>query len=246
MKEYRSAGGERRLWFQPGEIEEIMADELRRADMFPDGREPVVDLEEFLELGLEVKLDLYAHLEPDVLGMTDFIRDRKPLVSISASLTSEAEEPDIAPGLQGRWRATMAHEAAHVILHRMFVEVPFGQQDLFETNCGARRSLLRCLKRDVAFGRGGNDWKEVQANLGMAALLMPAGVFTDVVRVVAGASNAKKLLDHIPTMDSLEYRGFVVELSRRFQVSQQAAGIRLSTLGLARGTGEPMLRDIAR
>ena len=246
MKEYRSAGGERRLWFEPGQIEEIMADDLRRAGMFPDGCEPVVDLEEFLELGLEVKLDIHARLESDVLGMTDFIRDKKPLVSISASLTSEAEEADVAPGLRGRWRATMAHEAAHVILHRMFIEVPFGQQDLFDAHRGARRSLLRCLKRDVAFGRASNDWKEVQANLGMAALLMPAEVFTDVVRVVASAGNSRNLLDHIPQVDSLEYRRFVVELSRRFQVSQQAAGIRLSTLGLVRGSGEPMLRDVVR
>ena len=60
MKEYRSAGGERRLWFEPNEIEGMMADELRRAGLFPDGRQPVVDLEEFLEIGLQVKLDIHG------------------------------------------------------------------------------------------------------------------------------------------------------------------------------------------
>ena len=84
MKEYHSAGGERRLWFEPSEIEEIMADELRRSGMFPDSLEPVVDLEAFLEIGLGAKLDLYAQLEPEVLGVTKFIRNERPLVSISS------------------------------------------------------------------------------------------------------------------------------------------------------------------
>lgn len=235
MKEYRSAGGERRLWFEPDEVEEMMADELRRAGMFPDGHDPVVDLEDFLEIGLQVKLDLYARLDPDVLGVTDFRRNMNPLVSVNASLTSEAEVSGALPGLRGRWRATLAHEAAHVILHRVLFEVPFEQGELFGSEVESRPSLFRCLARDVSFGSTNSDWKEVQANMGMAALLMPAEVFSDVVRVVVGATTYNSLKTYIPDSSSFEYQDIVFELSRRFEVSQQAARIRLTTLDLERG-----------
>ena len=62
MKDYRSPNGERRLWFEDNEIEEIMADELERSGMMPSATAPVVDLEAFLELHLRVKLDLYSEL----------------------------------------------------------------------------------------------------------------------------------------------------------------------------------------
>ena len=243
MKEYRSAGGERRLWFEPSEIEEIMADELRRSGRFPNALEPVVDLEAFLETGLGAKLDLYAHLEPEVLGVTKFIRNERPLVSISSDLTKAVDSAGGPPGTPGRWRATLAHEATHVVLHRMLFEVPPEQGELFDSGFDSRPGLLRCLKRDVVFGSRNNDWKEVQANMGMAALLMPSDVFSDVVRVVIGAKTNEGLMTRIPDDNSSEHRDLVVELSHRLEVSQQAAGIRLETLGLKRRATESMPRD---
>ena len=241
MKEYRSAGGERRLWFESDEIEGMMTDELRRAGMSPGARQPVVDLEEFLEIGLQVKLDIYARLDPDVLGVTDFRRNTNPLVSVNAGLTSEVEGAGVSPGLRGRWRATLAHEASHVILHRILFEVPFEQGELFSILPESRPSLFRCLARDVSFRGTNSDWKEVQANMGMAALLMPAEVFSDVVRLLVGARTYNSLTTQIPDANSVEHRDFVAELSRRFEVSQQAARIRLVTLGLERGVTRSML-----
>ena len=241
MKEYRSAGGERRLWFESDEIEGMMTDELRRAGMSPGARQPVVDLEEFLEIGLQVKLDIYARLDPDVLGVTDFRRNTNPLVSVNAGLTSEVEGAGVSPGLRGRWRATLAHEASHVILHRILFEVPFEQGELFSILPESRPSLFRCLARDVSFRGTNSDWKEVQANMGMAALLMPVEVFSDVVRLLVGARTYNSLTTQIPDANSVEHRDFVAELSRRFEVSQQAARIRLVTLGLERGVTRSML-----
>ena len=234
MKEYRSPGGERRLWFEPNEIEEIVADELKGSGMFPDSLDPVVDLEVFLETGLGVKLDLYARLDSEVLGVTEFIRNERPLVSISSELTEAADSTGGPPGALGRWRATLAHEATHVVLHRMLFEVPPEQGTLFDVGIDSRPGLLSCLNRDVAFGSRNSDWKEVQANMGMAALLMPADVFSDVVRVVIGAKTNQSLMSSIPDDKSREHRDLVVELSRRLEVSHQAVGIRLETLGLKR------------
>ena len=246
MKDYRNASGERRLWFDPEEIEEIMRDELRRAGMFPDGMEPAPDLEAFLEQGLGVRLDLYAHLEPDVLGVTDFRRNLNPLVSINAELTSEVDGEEDSPGGLGRWRATLAHEASHVILHRVLFEVPPNQGELFDIGNDAGPSLFRCLKRDVSFRGANPDWKEVQANMGMAALLMPAEVFSDLARVVVGAGTHNTVATHMPASDSVEYEDVVVELSRRFNVSRQAARIRLTTLGLERGATRSMASQVSR
>ena len=123
MHDYRSASGERRLWFTVDEIENIieniMENELRRAELLPTVSEPVVDLEEFLEFGLRVKLDLHAPLKPEVLGVTEFVRNGRPLVSINSDLTSEVEKEGAMHGTRGRWRATLAHEASHVVLHRI-------------------------------------------------------------------------------------------------------------------------------
>ena len=148
-----------------------MVGELKRSQMFPDSLDPVVDLEAFLETALGVKLDLHAQLDSEVLGATKFIRNERPLVSISSELTEAADSAGGPPGALGRWRATLAHEATHVVLHRMLFEVPTEQGTLFDVEVDSRPGLLRCLNRDVAFGSRNNDWKEVQANMGMGSIV---------------------------------------------------------------------------
>ena len=131
MKEYRSSTGERRLWFEENEVEWMMEDELRKAELFPCLADPVVNLESLLETRFGVKLDLHAVLDDDVLGVTHFLSGKKPLVSINKNLTSQAETEEAPDGVLGRWRATMAHEAGHVVLHRGLVEVPYEQGSFF-------------------------------------------------------------------------------------------------------------------
>ena len=235
MKEYRSSTGERRLWFESGEIEDKMAEELRKTGMLADADSPAVDLEEFLEFGLRVKLDTYARLDPGVLGVTEFRRGLNPLVSVSAELASEMDGAPDSLGLRGRWRATLAHEAAHVILHRGLLDVPSEQGELFVFDAESRPVMFRCLERDVSFGISNSDWKEVQANMGMAALLMPGDVFSEVLRVVVGAETSGDGHTDVPSPETPEYKNVIFELCRRFEVSRQAAGIRLKTLGFERG-----------
>ena len=247
MKDYRSPNGERRLWFEDNEIEEVMTDELQRCGMFPSASAPVVDLEAFLELHLRVKLDLYSDLGPNLLGVSRFVTGRRPIVEISRGLTAQAHE-GIAPGGNlGRWRATLAHEAAHVILHRRLVDVPQAQGSLFtqgqgaEAEAEAETAVTQCFERDIWFARGNGDWKEVQANRGMASLLMPSGPFSSLTRRIVGAQEPDDLLAYIPPADTRAFSDLIRELSVRCQVSREAARIRLNTLGLARASSEPML-----
>ena len=158
MKEYRGPSGDRRIWYEPDEIDEIMVDELHRAGLLPDTEQDdlSVDIEGFIETHLGLPFDLSAELEADVLGVTDFVKGNKPKISINRDLTRSAlDEEDATPGLIGRWRATVAHEASHVLLHRLLFETDDMQRGLFSSGESGMppQQLLRCLKRDVGFSR---------------------------------------------------------------------------------------------
>ena len=74
---------------------------------------------------------------------------------------------------------------------------------------------LRCLKRDVGFSRPISDWGEIQANMGMSALLMPKPVFCaafDQSRTLLGVSGRAIIAD------SAIYVELVALLARRFTV----------------------------
>ena len=229
MNRYWSADGEERVSFKNDEIELIMEDELRSASLMPTADQPAVDVERLVEQHLKAQLDQHADLAANVLGMTEFIPRKPPRVSINADLTGSALDDDNSPpGLRGRWRATVAHEAAHIILHRMLFEWNPDQGTLIDADTThSRPRLLRCLKREVVFRPLASDWREVQANKGMAALLMPRKVFSKVTRtqlaelgsggdIQAGSDQALRLAGR---------------LAERFDVSKQAASIRLATLG---------------
>jgi hypothetical protein len=139
---------------------------------------PALDVEAFVEQCLGVQFDQCASLPADVLGQTDFRIGAPPLVMVNADLTGAALDDEDSPlGLKGRWRATVAHEACHVLFHRCLFNLSSQQGSLFgeegDSHEPAQR-VQRCLKRDMVYGRMGSDWREVQANMGMAALLMDA------------------------------------------------------------------------
>jgi hypothetical protein len=230
VKVYRSTDGGNRIWFDEGEIEDIIESELRKSGFYPTVETPTVDLEGFLEEHLKVSLDQYADLDPDVLGQTEFLRGRAPSVRIDGKLTREAIDagPQAQPGVLGRWRATVSHEASHIILHRSLFEVCESQGSLFSVSeDGNQPERVRCLKRDVTYG-GVGDWREYQANSGMAALMMPRALFVQVAREHCELLGLDALV--ISTADRGATK-LAFGIARVFGVSQQAAQIRLRTLG---------------
>lgn len=241
MREYRSADGVRQMWYESTEIETIMQDELTKAQLLPNpaADDVAVDLEALVEQRLKLQLDQHAPLRDDILGMTEFPRGRPPRISINSDLTGALEE-DETPGLRGRWRATLAHEVAHVLLHRWLFDVDDLQRGLFSAaeNSANTHTLMRCLKRNVRFRSGGSDPREVQANMGMSALLMPMVVFVPVVRSERSKLDAS---DGPLEQGSPIARQLIVEVARRFGVSRQAAGIRLELQGVV---GSPQQRTL--
>lgn len=242
MKDYRRKDGERRLWYEPHEIETIALDELTRATCLPDQNAPdlTIDLERFLENHLKVQLDQHAALPAEVLGVTYFRRGAAPRIEINRDLTGLAiDEEDALPGDLGRWRATLAHEAAHVLLHRILYELDDMQRGLFAATDTPPEDakLHRCLKRDISL-IGVADWREVQANRGMAALLMPRPLFLGAAQAILADTDRSSPL----TAGSARHTALVETLARRFSVSRQATAIRVETLGLLTPAAQPGLR----
>jgi len=166
VRERRDPGGRMpyRIYFEDGEIDQIMEAELRRAHL-PRIGDSAVDVDAFIETYLQITPE-YVTLPRGVQGATDFFRDGTVAMRISAELSERAGLHE--PGAENLIRTTLAHEAAHVLLHRsLFLtqsEALFGQQ-------ASRQELCRDI--DPA-GRGyTGEWWEWQANRGMGALLLP-------------------------------------------------------------------------
>jgi hypothetical protein len=224
MRWYRAKDGSKQLFIRDATLEEIAESELRRANLMPTADRPVVDIETFIERHLGADLDAGATLEPGILGLTELRAGAKPRVIVNRDLTDAAVEVDTYSGTLGRWRATLAHEAAHVLLHGYLFELNADQTTLFsDTVAESEQRLFRCLKREVLFiSRSGRDPREVQANKGMAALLMPRSLFGAMSRDGASGMTEAELTD---------------SLARAFEVSRQAARIRLGTLGFLEPDG---------
>lgn len=237
MNKYRGKDGTERIWINPAEIEEMMSTELILAELMPSKDHPVVNLESFVEHHLKVQFDPYARLDATVLGETEFHVGNRIKISINQDLTSAAlDDDDSAPGILGRWRATVAHEASHVLMHRCLFDLSSQQYSLFdslETEKEQPKLMQKCLKRDVQFGTSGSDWKEVQANMGMACLLMPKSLF-----VAEFLSKLNQLgMTKVEQGSALE-KTLILHQAEKFQVSKQAASIRILSLQLVTKKGE--------
>ncbi len=208
---------------------------LIHAKLMPSSPEPI-DIVSFLELYLQVHLDQHADLPSDVLGVT-FKQPRKGLrVEINRDLTWAAEDDNSPLAIKGRWRATLGHESAHVIFHRNDLEAAAYQQTLFDNEPITDTILPRqiCLKRD--FGQtNGTNRREIQANLGMAALLMPRSIFETAARQIAEAVKSSK----VPSEQRLI--AMAMRLAKLFEVSKTAAQIRIETLKLHDFEGQNLL-----
>lgn len=167
------------------------------------------------------ELDAYADLSaegPDVQGLTIFKPGEKPVVFIDANLNTG--------GREHRFRTTLAHEYGHVALHDSPFQEKAATSSLFDN---PQTDTAKC-KRENIVGANKTDWIEWQAGYVCGALLMPkthvlasANRFCDQYhchgKIVVGTGWVDQLAAHI---------------SRDFQVSQDAARVRIVQIGLVR------------
>ncbi|HXM57258.1 MAG TPA: hypothetical protein VOB72_17800 [Candidatus Dormibacteraeota bacterium] len=167
MKEFPDRGGRLpyRLWYEEAEIEEIAARALADANHpVLEGR-PATDIDALLELHLGVVPE-FTWLPRGVLGATEFTARGEIRLQVSAELSLRAGREGPAEKLM---RSTLAHEAAHILLHRVLFLKESG--DIFG-GLHSRSELCRSVGVPQPGYQG--EWWEWQANRGMAALLMPA------------------------------------------------------------------------
>lgn len=150
---------------------------------------------------------------PGVEGVTEFATRGKPRVRIAAELAYDERR-------ESRYRTTLTHEYGHVHLHSYLFQLA-----AMETKEGKQGHVC---KRETILGAGQTDWLEWQAGYVCGALLMPVSAVRKVARSCAEAHKLTKATD---------FRGapclaMVEETKRTFQVSEQAARVRLSQLGI--------------
>jgi hypothetical protein len=216
MNDQRGYG--RRPWIAFDEIERTAADALKAAGLWPSAGSLRVDIESLVEVHLGAVVDYGVDLDRKTLGYTVF--DARPRVVVNRELTDLAEAPASPLGLRGRWRATLAHEAAHILLHR-------GRYGVGRASA-AQTSPRGLAIEDPAEDLGPGSWREVQANMGMAALLMPRQPFLDEVRrLLTVVGPVFPPLGRNSTIAQQLIRG----LAESFETSHQATELRLTTFG---------------
>jgi hypothetical protein len=232
VKPYRGRDGKPALWFKPGEIDDWMEVELQTSGLYPTDHHPVVRIEDFIEGHLGAVLDQYAPLPPTVLGETRFEAGAKPRILINRGLTALAvDEPHRHAGLRSKWRMTMAHEAAHVLLHSRLFHLDDRQKVLFPTDHDPDEEdqCYRCLEHHLEGHVHGHDPREVQANQGMAALLMPKPFFRS--QYAAELEALGRLATGLER-DSCDVARVAQRLAAQLDVSVQAVRIRFAELSL--------------
>jgi hypothetical protein len=163
-------------------------------------------------------LDLYADLSSegqDIEGVTDFFPDKKPAVRI-------AEDLSLQNWRENRLRTTLMHEYGHVKLHAFLWD--FNRPRLFVDSELAKGP--RC-RRETILNASKTDWMEWQAGYASGSLLMP---ITNLRDLVGAALREWGLYNYVPA-DSGEAQELIKRTVEIFNVSSEAARVRLSQLG---------------
>ena len=163
-------------------------------------------------------LDLYADLSSEgenIEGVTDFFSDKKPAVRIAETLS-------LQDWRQNRLRTTITHEYGHVKLHAFLWS--FDQPRLLSDSEFQRGP--RC-RRGTIINAVSTDWMEWQAGYASGALLMPITALKSVVH----ASFREWGLYNFATVESDESKKLIGRVAEMFEVSKDAARVRLYQLG---------------
>lgn len=218
-----------RPYFEPGELDELCQQTIEKFLIAKYGEVfypiPTDGLELLLEQH-EVILDCYADLTAygdDTDGATIFEPGRLTRVYVSTSLSTEAKR-------ENRFRTTLAHEFGHVLLHGpLYTAAPTG--DLFESR-GVSKGAA-CTRRSIETVPR-TDWLEWQAGFVSGALLMPFTPLREAANSYLDAGAPEPI-------DSPRGKALVEHVFRTFQVSREAAEVRLQQTGLLAPRGASRL-----
>ncbi|QSX09565.1 ImmA/IrrE family metallo-endopeptidase [Alkalibacter rhizosphaerae] len=197
-----------------------------------------VPVEEIAELKMNLDID-YVNIDEacETLGMMIFSdglveiydRKREKYVLRTYKKGTLLVESDIgAKRNRGRERFTITHEMVHWHIHQF----RFYLLGLIDPSLA---KACRCPQERVHFLQTPEDWMEWQADNLAAAILMPAAMFRRKAAELFGKYRVGTRVNKYMWMGfSPGYINTLVieELANTFQVSKQAAEIRVQTLGV--------------
>lgn len=166
-------------------------------------------------------LDAYADLSGygnGVEGLTEFVPGRKPRVRIAEELAGNQNR-------ENRYRTTLTHEFGHVRLHSFLFEVALRGNSLFDS---PRKSDVIVCKRGTMITAPRADWMEWQAGYACGAVLMPA----NYARACVAAYRERSGLFGAVPFSTEHGQAMIDSIVDGFQVSRDAARVRLSVLGI--------------
>jgi hypothetical protein len=193
------------------ECEQIITDFLERRYgqiIIPVPTDALRVLIESEPAALDVHADL-SHEGEDVHGITEFFPGRKPWVSIARELSTQ-------PWRAHRERTTLTHEYGHVHWHA----------PLYDRYCRAGERH-KCARGKLLPGAGETDWMEWQAGYISGALLM----LRSRVQLLVDAFRHEHQAGTVINSGSVEGRLLIGRVSEVFDVSREAAAVRLLQLG---------------
>lgn len=210
----------------------------------------VLDVELFIENYAELEMD-YQDLTHDgsILGMTVFNDCRIPVydaenekaVRMTVNEGTVLIDNSLLESDQlRRGRFTLAHEAAHWLLHRQMYLENKNQISLFEALEMEEKKLpvIKCRTSDIE-SKGkkelvtDDEWMEWQADYMASVLLMPRKAFSSLVKEKFKSAKIDKNFYRLGTdfETDLWAEAMAYEMADFFEVSVTAAKIRLKNLG---------------
>jgi hypothetical protein len=206
---------QKRPFFTPKDLEALARHSLTVADLYPSSPGPV-RIERFVEKHFGVVVE-YDELPASVMGYTRFAEGRVDGIVIARAL--DADPSRVA---ERRVRTTLAHEAGHGLLHAPMFAHAF-EPTLFANSEDVSTDQILC--RDEGPAIRNERWWEVQANMMMGPLLLPADLSREVIRAHMIESGLGAL--QLPL--NRRHRAYL-DLADVFDVNPIVADIRLQGL----------------
>lgn len=224
MRTYRAKSGPLRevVFFEPGEIESICADELRGVSLLPTKPEPI-RIERFIEKRFRVAPE-YVDLPEGVLGCTAFGPKGVERVSISRVLVEAGTR-----SAERLANSTLAHEAGHGLLHAHLFAFEQSQLTvMFGGDVDPHAPRILCRDPKPESGRRGYDgrWWEFHANQAIGALLLPRPLALEALGDLLTPPSAFGRRD----LPQTNREKAVQKLSEVFAVNPAAARVRIDDL----------------
>jgi hypothetical protein len=217
-----------RFHFSRQDIEKIARDELRQVDCLPKSP-AAIPLERYLSRRHHIEPRQTDRLPPGVLGAADLADPAQPVIWI---------RQEVFDGPANRYRSTLAHEIAHLVLHTSLYIDPEFSDTVARCN-GGGKSLARGFQcgneqiQDAPHRPTSNAHPlfhlEFQANLGMVAFLTP----TPLVKACVAEWTREEILrggQRVLRLEESHRQEAIARVAETFEVSRELAGYRLGDL----------------